>query len=99
MINRCLLKMANEIIQKNHVLKNEIDAVIELEDGEWCAFEIKLGANKIEEAAQNLIKVSNDIEKNGGKPPKIKCIICGLTNAVYQRSDGVYVVSITSLKN
>ncbi len=78
---------------------NEIDAVIELEDGEWCAFEIKLGANKIEEAAQNLIKVSNDIEKNGGKPPKIKCIICGLTNAVYQRSDGVYVVSITSLKN
>ena len=36
MINRCLLKMANEIIQKNHVLKNEIDAVInnseEIED-------------------------------------------------------------------
>lgn len=24
---------------------NEIDAVVELEDGRWCAFEIRLGAN------------------------------------------------------
>lgn len=35
---------------------NEIDAVIELEDGNWCAFEIKLGLNKTEEGANNLIK-------------------------------------------
>lgn len=25
----------------------EIDAVVELKDGKWCAFEIKLGANQI----------------------------------------------------
>jgi len=40
---------------------NEIDAVIELEDGNWCAFEIKLGLNKAEEAAANLVKICNDI--------------------------------------
>lgn len=28
---------------------NEIDAVIELDDGNWCAIEIKLGLNKVEE--------------------------------------------------
>lgn len=78
---------------------NEIDAVIELEDGEWCAFEIKLGAKKIDEGAMNLIKVADDIAKNGGKPPKVKCVICGLSNAAYQRTDGVYVVPITSLKD
>ncbi len=78
---------------------NKIDAVIELENGDWCAFEIKLGAKKIDEGAKNLIKVCNDIEKNGGKTPKIKCVICGLSNAAYQRSDGVYVVPITALKN
>lgn len=78
---------------------NEIDAVIELEDGEWCAFEIKLGAKRIEEGAKNLIKVSSDIVKNGGKPPKIQCVICGLSNAAYRRADGVYVVPITALKN
>lgn len=77
----------------------EIDAVIELNDGEWCAFEIKLGANKIDEAANNLIKISNDIVASGGKPPKVKCVICGMINAAYLRKDGVYVLPITSLKN
>lgn len=78
---------------------NEIDAVIELNDGEWCAFEIKLGANKIEEAAKNLTKVCTDIVSNGGKAPKIKCIICGLSNASYKRPDGIFVVPLTSLKH
>lgn len=78
---------------------NEIDSVIELEDGEWCAIEIKLGANQIEEAAHNLIRINNDIKKAGGKPAKTLCIICGLSNAAYKRPDGVYVVPITSLKN
>ena len=78
---------------------NEIDAVIELENGEWCAFEIKRGASKIEEAATNLNNVCDKIVKSGQKAPKIKCVICGLTNAAYKRSDGVYVVPLTSLRN
>jgi hypothetical protein len=78
---------------------NEIDAVIELEGGEWCAFEVKLGAKKIDEGAENLVKVSADIVANGGQAPKIMCVICGLSNAAYQRADGVYVVPITALKN
>ena len=77
---------------------NEIDAVIELENGDWCAFEIKLGAKKIDEGAENLVKVCSDIEQNGGKPPKVKCVICGLSNAAYVRPDGVFVVPITALK-
>ncbi len=76
----------------------EIDCVIELENGEWCAFEIKLGANKIEEAAQNLVNLKENIEKEKGKAPSVLCVICGLTNAVYQRPDGVYVVPLTALK-
>ena len=77
---------------------NEIDAVIELEDGDWCAFEIKLGAKKIDEGANNLIKVCSDIVSNGGKAPRIMCVICGLSNAAYRRPDGVFVVPITALK-
>lgn len=76
----------------------EVDCVIELEDGEWCAFEIKLGANKIEEAAKNLLDLKKSIEKDNGKVPKILCIICGLSNAAYKRPDGVYVVPVTALK-
>lgn len=78
---------------------NEIDAVIEDGDGEWCAIEIKLGANKIDEAAEKLIKIKKDISEAGGKAPKSLCVICGLSNAAYKRPDGVYVVPLTSLKN
>ena len=63
-----------------------------------CAIEIKLGANKIDEAAANLINLRDTIEKDGGSVPSALCIICGLSNAVYQRPDGVFVVPITALK-
>lgn len=76
----------------------EIDCVIELENGNWCAFEIKLGANKIEEAAKNLLKLKEEIEKEKGKAPSVLCVICGLSNAAYKRPDGVYVIPITALR-
>lgn len=76
----------------------EVDCVIEMENGEWCAFEIKLGANKIDEGAKNLLKLKEEIENKNGKAPSILCVICGLSNAAYKRLDGVYVVPITALK-
>ncbi|HBN86217.1 MAG TPA: ATPase [Clostridiales bacterium] len=80
-------------------LNREIDAVIELADGRWCAFEIKLGSNKIDEAAANLISIRNAIQVEGGVPPSVLCVICGMTNAAYRRPDDVFVVPITALKN
>ncbi|MBR3933081.1 MAG: ATP-binding protein [Clostridia bacterium] len=77
----------------------EIDAVVELSDGHWSAFEIKLGANQIDKAAQELIALKEAIVRDeGGNPPNVLCVICGMSNAAYQRDDGVYVVPITALK-
>lgn len=78
---------------------NEIDATIKLSNGDWCAFEIKLGTNQVDQAAKNLIKIKQTIENNGMKPPKVMCVICGLSNMAYLRDDGVYVLPITALKN
>jgi len=78
----------------------EIDAVVELPDSRWCAFEIKLGANQIDAAAQNLLNLKKSFENDPkGKPPAVLCVLCGLTSAAYQRPDGVFVVPITALKN
>lgn len=78
----------------------EIDAVIELPGGDWCGFEIKLGANQIDDAAASLLDINGRIKKDPkGQPAKVLCVICGLSNAAYQRPDGVYVVPITALKN
>jgi predicted AAA+ superfamily ATPase len=78
---------------------NEIDAVMELDDGNWCAFEIKLGLNKAEEGAENLIKVCNAIVDNGGKEPLLKCVIYGAGNMAYRNANGVYILPLTSLKH
>lgn len=77
----------------------EMDAVIQMPNGDWCGFEIKLGAHQIEEAAQNLLKIKNEIIADGKEGPKSLCVICGLSNAAYRREDGVLVVPITALKN
>lgn len=77
----------------------EIDAVIELPGGKWCAFEIKLGANQIDKAAEGLIKLKNSIEAEGGIAPSVLCVICGLSSAAYVRDDGVFVVPITALRD
>lgn len=76
----------------------EIDAVVEMPDGSWGAFEIKLGANQIDAAAAGLVALRDAIQKEGGRPPKALCVVCGLTNAAYRRPDGVYVVPPTALK-
>ncbi len=76
----------------------EIDAVISLPDGEWCGFEIKLGANQIDEAASHLLKIRKSIEKDDkGRPPKTLCVLCGMSSAAYRRPDGVFVVPLTAL--
>jgi len=77
----------------------EIDAVIEMDDGRWCAFEIKLGANGIDAAAANLLRIRGGIAKDGGIEPSVLCVVCGMSNAAYQRPDGVFVVPITALRN
>lgn len=77
----------------------EIDAVIELENGKWCAFEIKLGANQIDKAASDLVSLRDSIAANGGIAPSVLCVICGMSNAAYIRPDDVFVVPITALKN
>lgn len=72
----------------------EVDAIIEIADGEYGAIEIKLGSNKEEEAAASLKRFYELAEVK----PKFMCIICGLYDAVVKRPDGIYVLPITALK-
>ena len=73
----------------------EIDSIVEMPNGDYGAIEIKLGTDKIEEAAKNLLKF-NELAK---KKPKFLCIISGLNEAIIKRPDGIYVIPITALKN
>ncbi|NCB03103.1 MAG: ATP-binding protein [Spirochaetia bacterium] len=78
---------------------DEIDSVVELQNGDWVAIEIKLASNQLDEAAETLIRIKKKIITDGGKPPKVLCIVCGICKAAYLREDGIYVVPITALRN
>jgi predicted AAA+ superfamily ATPase len=75
---------------------NEIDAVVELPDGRWGAFEIKLGFNQVDKAAKNLLRLKKKFESEG-RSPSVLCVICGMSVAAFKRPDGVFVVPITRL--
>ena len=76
----------------------EIDAIIELQNGDYCAFEIKLGANRIDEGAESLKQYVNSLTDKE-KKPIVLAVICGMSNAAYKREDGVYVIPVTALKD
>ncbi len=74
----------------------EVDAIVQKNSGEWCAFEIKLGVGQIEEAAASLKKFASILDKDSVQAPKSLNIITG-TGISYTRNDGINVISMASL--
>lgn len=81
---------------RNNVSGLEIDAIVELKNGDIGAIEIKLGQDKIDEGIENLNNFSNELTVE----PKFKAVICGLYPAIVRRKeDGIYILPITALKD
>jgi predicted AAA+ superfamily ATPase len=74
----------------------EVDAILEVADGRWAAFEIKLGHGQIDEAAANLQRFSRQIDTQRCGDPTALGIIVG-TGYGYLREDGIMVIPIGAL--
>ena len=73
----------------------EVDSILEFNDGEYAAIEIKLGYNDVKEAKTNLLNFYNNMTKK----PKFMCVIVGFTDIIAQDSEtGIYILPITALK-
>ena len=90
--------ISGELTHFQDYYNNEIDAVIQLDDGRWGCFEIKLGMNQVDKAAANLLKMNNFFKNSTSSSPAFLAVICGMTSAAYKRQDGVYVIPITALR-
>lgn len=78
----------------------EVDAIVELADGRWGAFEIKLSPTKAEEAAASLMRMRNKLMKDKlqrTREPAFLAVLTGTGEAAYRRQDGVYVIPIRAL--
>lgn len=75
----------------------EVDAVVELPDGTWGAFEIKLGGDdRIEEASANLLKMRDRVDETRTGESKFLAVLTAGTYA-YTRADGVHVIPLGCL--
>ena len=76
----------------------EVDCVVHLRDGRYALIECKLGRNRIEEGAKNLLKINKLIEKNDKVDnPTFLAVLTGGKYA-YTRKDGVKVIPIGCLR-
>lgn len=74
----------------------EVDAIVQKRQGDWCAFEVKLGVGQVDAAAAALLKFRDRIDVGAVGEPKLLAVIVS-TGYGYRRSDGVAVIPIGSL--
>ena len=74
----------------------EVDAVVQTRQGDWCAFEVKLGAGQVDAAAATLLKLKARIDEMRTGPLRMLGVIVG-TGYGYQRADGVAVIPVSAL--
>ena len=74
----------------------EVDAIIQAADGRWAAFEIKLGAARVDEGAANLLKFVERVDLDRcGKPSALGVIVSA--GYGYMREDGIGVLPVGAL--
>lgn len=80
---------------RDNVTGLEIDSILEFEDGEYAAIEIKLGFNGFKDAKESLLKFQEQMVKK----PKFMCAICGYNDSIVRdKESGIYIVPLTALK-
>lgn len=78
----------------------EADAIVEQADGRWAAIEVKLGEDKVDEAAAHLLRLERKLTSNERarmQPPEFLAVVVGLARQAYRRENGVYVIPVGCL--
>jgi len=76
----------------------EVDAIIELRNGEWLACEIKLGGDhSIKEGISSLIKLKNKVVESKANDLLGMCVITAGRESYTHKESGVHIVSLSHL--
>ena len=76
----------------------EVDIVIELPDGRWGAFEVKLSEEKVAAAEKSLLRLKDKIARNPAArnaEPSFLAVLVGKASYMWKMPSGVYVIPIT----
>jgi len=79
----------------------EVDAIVEMRDGRWAAFEVKLGESQVGSAAASLNRLARKVAANpAARNPKPEFLAVVVGAGEYARFDkdlGVYILPLTCL--
>lgn len=85
-----------QVLQYRDNTDLEVDAIVEAGDGRWGAFEIKLGAGRVDEGADSLLRFAERVDTSKCGEPAVLGVIVG-SGLGYKRRDGVSVIPIGAL--
>jgi predicted AAA+ superfamily ATPase len=77
----------------------EVDIVLE-KGTAWAGIEVKLSEAKVDQAAENLLRLREKITRNKAArvpEPAFLAVVVGAGNLAYRRPDGVFVLPIATL--
>jgi hypothetical protein len=78
----------------------EADAIVELADGRWAAFEIKASEVKADEGVESLKRLRKKLCENPAartRPPEFMAVITGVGEYARKVEDGIYVLPVRCL--
>ena len=78
----------------------EADAIVELADVRWAAFEFKVGESKAGEGVASLKRLRKKVSENPKartSPPEFLAVIAGVSEYARKVEDGVYVIPLRAL--
>lgn len=85
-----------EVLQYRDSKGLEVDAIVEGLDGQWAAFEVKLDWNRVDEAAESLLRFAQNIDtERFDRPAALGVIVSSGYGFVLE--NGVQVIPITAL--
>lgn len=74
----------------------EVDAIVEVADGRWAAFEVKIVQDQVDEAAESLLTFASRVDTAQCGAPAALGVITAAGYG-YRRPDGVHVISLAAL--
>lgn len=75
---------------------NEVDVILEFDDGRWGAFEVKLNPKAVDSAANGLLRFVEKVNTKIAGEPSFLGVITG-SGFSHRRADGVAVIPIGTL--
>ena len=78
----------------------EADAIVELADGRWAAFEVKTSEAKVPDGVASLKRLREKLCENKAarvRPPEFMAVITGVSEYAYRVEDGIYAIPIRTL--